>query len=138
MAMPLDYETLVASNLAMQIAMTAALSYAVVFARRREFKKHCLLLRLAGAAQILAVVALMSPAMGTLLEPGKGSGLFAAEVYIHHALGLAAMLLWIYINLADLRLLKPRLAIRSAMRAAAGLWAASLVMGLHIYIWLNY
>jgi len=136
--MTVEYETLVASNLAMQIAMTAGLSYAVVLARRREFKKHCLVLRLAGVAQILAVVALMSPAMGTLLEPGKGSSLFAAEVYIHHALGLASMLLWIYINLSDLRLVKARTAIKSAMRAAAGLWGASLVMGLHIYIWLNY
>jgi hypothetical protein len=136
--MPLDYETIVAINLAIQIVLTAALSYALILARRGEFKSHCQVMRLAGAGQILAVVALMSPAMGTLLEPGAGSGLFAAEVYAHHALGLAAMLLWIYINLPNIRPQKTMLSQKSAMRAAAGLWAASLAIGFHISLWLNY
>ncbi|MGV8175394.1 MAG: hypothetical protein ACP5OU_06795 [Methanothrix sp.] len=136
--MPLDYETIVAINLAMQIVVTAALSYALILARKREFKRHCSVMRLAGTGQILAIAALMSPAMGDLLEPGAGSDLFAAEVYAHHALGLAAMLLWIYINLPDIRHLKARLSQKSAMRAAAGLWAASIAIGFHIYFWLNY
>lgn len=136
--MPLDYETIVAFNIAMQIIVTAALLYALILARRGEFKRHCHVMRLAGTGQILAIAALMSPTMGALLLPGAGSDLFAAEVYAHHALGLAAMLLWIYINLSDIRLLKARLSQKSAMRAAAGLWAASLAIGFHIFLWLNY
>lgn len=134
----MDYDMLVASNIAMQIVLAATLSYALILARRGEFKRHCRVMRLAGAGQIIAIVALMSPAMGPLLEPGAGSRLFAAEVYAHHALGLAAMLLWIYINLPDIRHLKARLSQKSAMRAAAGLWAVSFAIGFHIVLWLNY
>ena len=136
--MPLDYQTLVASNLILQLILAAALGFAVFLAKKKNFQKHCLILRLAVTAQILVVLALMSPAMAPILEPGRPNGLFQAEVLLHHGLGLAVVLLWIYINLVYLGRLKARLATRQAMQAAAGLWVASLILGFHIYLKLYY
>ncbi|MBN1235312.1 MAG: hypothetical protein JW999_04595 [Methanotrichaceae archaeon] len=136
--MPLDYQTLVASNLVLQSILTLALVFAVFLAKKKNFQKHCLVLRLAVTAQILAILALMSPAMGHILEPGRPDGLFRAEVLVHHGLGLVVVLLWIYINLVYLRRWKARIPPKRAMQAAAGLWVASLVMGFHIYLKLYY
>jgi putative membrane protein len=136
--MPLDYQTLVASNLILQLILAAALVFAVFLAKKKNFQRHCLVLRMAMPAQILAILALMSPAMGQILEPGRPNGLFQAEVLVHHGLGLAVVLLWIYINLVYLRHLKARLALKRAMQAAAGFWVASLILGFHIYVKLYY
>ena len=136
--MPLDYQTLVASNLILQLILAAALGFAVFLAKKKNFQKHCLVLRLAVTAQIMIVLALMSPAMVVILVPGRPNGLFQAEVLLHHGLGLAVVLLWIYINLVCLGRLKARLALRRAMQAAAGLWVASLILGFHIYLKLYY
>jgi uncharacterized membrane protein YozB (DUF420 family) len=136
--MPLDYQTFVASNLILQLILAGALAFAVILAKKKDFQKHCLVLRLAVTAQILAVLMLMYPAMGPILEPGRPNGLFQAEVLLHHGLGLAVVMLWIYINLVYLGRLKARLALRRAMQAAAGLWVASLILGFHIYLKLYY
>ena len=136
--MPLEHDTVVSLNLILQLALSVALIYALIMARRREFKRHCLMLRLAFAAQILAILFLMSPAMGVLLEPERGVNLLALELLLHHALGLAVIPLFIYINLVYERGLHPRLSMKSAMQAAAGLWAASLLMGFHLYFYLNF
>ena len=87
-------------------------------------------MRLAVLAQIAAILALMSPAMGPILEPGRPNDLFRAEVLVHHGLGLAVVLLWAYINLVFLGRIKARLPPRRAMQAAAGFWAASLIYGI--------
>jgi putative membrane protein len=120
------------------LILAAALGFAVFLAKKKNFQKHCLVLRLAVTAQILAVLALMSPAMVAILVPGRPNGLFQAEVLLHHGLGLAVVLLWIYINLVYLGRLKARLALRWAMQVAAGLWVASLILGFHIYLKLYY
>jgi hypothetical protein len=136
--MLLDYQTIVASNLILQLILTAALAFAVFLAKKKNFQKHCLVLRLTVTAQILAILALMSPAMGKILEPGQPNGLFQAEVLLHHGLGLAVVLLWIYINLVYLGRLQARFAPRRAMQAAAGLWVACLILGFHVYLKLYY
>jgi len=136
--MPLDYQTLVASNLILQLILAAALALAVFLAKKKSFQRHCLVLRLAVMAQILAILALMSPAMVQILEPGRPNGIFQAEVLVHHGLGLAVVLLWIYVNLVYLGRLQARLAPRRAMQAAAGLWVASFILGFHIYLKLYY
>lgn len=136
--MPLEHGTQVSLNLILQLALAAALIYALLLARRREFRRHCLALRLAFAAQILAILLLMSPAMGIVLEPGQSVSFLALEILIHHALGLAVIPLFIYINLVYERRFSSRFSMRSAMQAAAGMWATSLFMGFHIYFYLNY
>jgi hypothetical protein len=136
--MPLDYQTLIASNLVLQLILTAALAFAVSLAKRKNFQKHCFVLRLAVLAQILAILALMSPAMGHILEPGLPNILFQVEVLMHHSLGLAVVLLWIYINLVSLGRLQARLALKPAMQAAASFWVISIILGFHIYLKLYY
>jgi uncharacterized membrane protein YozB (DUF420 family) len=86
----------------------------------------------------LAILALMSPAMVQILEPGRPNGIFQAEVLVHHGLGLAVVLLWIYVNLVYLGRLQARPAPRRAMQAAAGLWVSSFILGFHIYLKLYY
>ena len=136
--MLLEHETVVSLNLILQLALSIALVYALLLARKREFKRHCLMLRMAFAAQILAIFLLMSPAMGAVLEPGRPVSFLAAEILLHPALGLAVIPIFIYINLVYERRLSPRFSMRSAMQAAAGMWVASLLMGFHIYFYLNY
>ena len=136
--MPLEHVTQVSLNLILQLALAAALIYALLLARRREFRRHCLALRLAFAAQILAILLLMSPAMGIVLEPGQSVSFLVLEILIHHALGLAMIPLFIYINLVYERRFSSRFSMRSAMQAVAGIWATSLFMGFHIYFYLNY
>ncbi len=136
--MPLDYQTLVASNLILQLILAAALGFDVFLAKKKNYQKHCFVLRLAVTVQIMIILVLMSPAMGPILAPGRPNGLFQVEVLLHHGLGLAVVLLWIYINLVYLGRLKARLALRWVMQAAAGLWVASLILGFHIYLKLYY
>ena len=136
--MSIEYETQVSLNLILQLALSVALIYAHQLAKRREFKGHCLMLRMAFAAQILAILLLMFPAMGIVLEPGRPVSFLVAEILLHHSLGLAVIPLFIYINLVYERRLALRFSMRSAMQAAAGIWVASLLMGFHIYFYLNY
>ena len=136
--MPPHSSTLVAYNLLLQSIQSACFANALLLARKREYKKHCLTLCLAFSAQILAILLFMSPAMASLTEPGRPVGFLAAEILMHHSLGLAVVPLFIYINLVYQRRLSPRLSMRSAMQTAAGMWAASLVLGFHIYSYLNF
>lgn len=136
--MPLDYQTLVASNFILQLILAAALGFAIFLAKKKSFQRHCLVLRLAVTAQILAILVLMSPALGQILEPGRPNGLFRTEVLVHHGLGLVVVLLWIYINLVYLGRMRAWIAPKLAMQAAAGLWVASLILGFHIYLRLYY
>ncbi|MGB5099966.1 MAG: hypothetical protein WBN94_05150 [Methanothrix sp.] len=133
-----DYQTLVASNFILQLILAAAFGFAVFLAKKKNFQRHCLVLRLAVTAQILAILMLMSPAMVRVLEPGRPNVLFQIEVLVHHGLGLAVVLLWIYINLVYLGRLKSRIAPKMIMQAAAGLWVASLILGFYIYLKLYY
>lgn len=136
--MSLVNQSIVATNLALQLVLVAALGFAVFLAKRRSFQRHCFVLRLAVLAQIVSIMAMMSPAMVGILEPGRPNGLFQAEVLLHHILGLAVILLWIYINLVFLGRLKARIAIKRAMQATAGIWVVSFILGLHIHLRLYY
>jgi len=123
-------------NLALQILLALALAAAIHLARKKRFRKHCALVRVLMIVQILAVLAVMLPAMSVYGEAQPLGPLFRAEVYGHHVLGLAAMALWAYVNLAYLHLFSPRLPLKMAMRLTAGSWMLSLLLGLHIYYWL--
>lgn len=131
MGLNLDFETLVALNIALQILLALILAWAIILAKRKRFKHHCTATRIAFIAQILAVIGIMLPAMPFYIE--VPDLLFRSEVLLHHALGLGAVVLWIYINLVYLKLLKRRFSLKRAMQLTAAIWAASLLLGLHIY-----
>jgi hypothetical protein len=131
MSLYLDFETLVALNTAVQILLALILTGAIILAKRRRFNRHCTATRIAFIVQILTILGIMLPAMSFYIE--APDLLFRGEVLIHHALGLGAIVLWIYINLVYLRILKRRFSLKTAMQSAAVIWAASLLLGLHIY-----
>jgi hypothetical protein len=129
----LDFEALVAINIAIQILLALLLVVAIILAKRRMFKYHCTATRIAFIAQILTIIGIMLPAMSFYAD--ASDQLFQSEVLVHHALGLGAIFLWIYVNLVYLKLLKirRRFPLKMAMQTAAAIWAASLLLGLQIY-----
>jgi plastocyanin len=131
--MALDFRTLIALNIAVQIILALALSGAIFLAKRRSLKKHCTTMRIIVPVQILAILGIMLPAMSGYANLPAGSVISRYEVFIHHALGLGVVVLWVYINLVFLRYVKPFLRLKPTMRMAAAFWILSLILGVHIY-----
>jgi len=91
-------------------------------------------MRIAVPVQILAVMGVMLPSMYGYLRNTSISPLFGSEILIHHTLGLGVMVLWVYINLIFMRIIGPGIKIRTVMRTALVFWAASMLLGLHLYL----
>jgi hypothetical protein len=121
-------------NLAVQLILVLMLLIAFRLARARDFKKHCTMMRIAVPIQILTVLGIMLPSMYGYEQNISTGSLFFLEISVHHVLGLGVLLLWVYINLVFMRLINPLLKIRIAMRLALVFWAASMVLGLHLYL----
>ena len=116
--MTLDIRIAAVSNLAFQLLLMIILFVAAYLARRKQFGKHCMVMRLAVPLQLIAIVVAMLPSMlGYIKYPQPGS-LLKFEILAHHTLGVAVIVLWIYINFVStgvLRLwgrLSPRLYFR--------------------------
>lgn len=131
--MALDFRTLVALNITVQIILALALAGAIFLAKRRSLKKHCATMRIIVPVQILAILGIMLPAMSSYVNLPDGSTILRYEIFIHHALGLSVVVLWVYINLIFLRYVKPFLRLKPTMRMAAAFWILSLILGVHIY-----
>lgn len=131
--MALDFRTLVALNITVQIILALALAGAIFLAKRRSLKNHCTTMRIIVPVQILAILGIMLPAMSSYVNLPAGSVVSRYEVFIHHALGLGVVVIWIYINLVFLRYVKPLLRLKPTMRMAAAFWILSLILGMHIY-----
>ena len=130
--MAVDLRLLAETNLAVQLILSLALLIAAGLARKRDFARHCKLMRAAVPVQIIAVLVVMLPSMNGYLGGGT-SGPIGAEVLIHHTFGLIVLVLWTYINLVFMRVIKSRRWIRASMRLAFASWAASMLLGLHLY-----
>jgi plastocyanin len=131
--MALDFRTLVALNITVQIILALALAGAIFLAKRRSLKKHCTTMRIIVPVQILAILGIMLPAMSSYTNLPVGHVISGYEVLIHHALGLGVVVLWVYINLVFLRYVKPFLRLKPTMQMAATFWILSLILGVHIY-----
>lgn len=133
--MAIDIKILAGANLAVQFALMIVLMKAVLLARGRKLKKHCTTMRLATSVQILAVISIMLPSLYGYVEHASIGHLFRAEIYMHHLIGLSLLLIWIYINLVFMRIVKkPVVRLRTMMWTALTLWITSFILGLHIYI----
>lgn len=132
--MSFDIKTIAEINLGIQLLLTLVLAAAVYLARNKKFGNHCKVMRITVPVQILAILAIMLPSMDGYLVHGTPSPLFRAEMLVHHSIGLAIIVLWVYINLIFLKYLRPRFRIRTAMRLALSLWVLSLVMGIHMFV----
>ena len=133
--MSIDVKVLALANLVIQLILVVVLSVAVYFSvKKRNFKKHCAILRLAVPLQILVTVTVMLPSLLGYIENEHKGLLFNTEILVHHSLGLVAIVVWIYINLVFLRVIKPWGRLKVAMRLALASWVAALLIGLHLYV----
>ncbi len=132
--MPLDVKTIAEINLGIQLLLTLILIGAVYLARNKKFGSHCKVMRITVPVQILAILAIMLPSMNGYLVHGTPNPIFRAEMLAHHSIGLAIVVLWVYINLVLLKYLRPRFKLRNVMRLALSLWVLSLVMGFHMFV----
>ncbi len=132
--MALDFRTLVALNITVQIILALALAGAIFLAKRRSLKKHCTAMRIIVPVQIMAILGIMLPAMSSYVDLPDGSTILRYEIFIHHALGLGVVVLWVYINLIFLRYVKPFLRLKPTMQMAAAFWILSLILGVHVYL----
>ncbi|MDM7913303.1 MAG: hypothetical protein QUS09_09420 [Methanotrichaceae archaeon] len=132
--MALDFRTLVVLNITVQIILALALAGAIFLAKRRSLKKHCTAMRIIVPVQIMAILGIMLPAMSSYVDLPDGSTILRYEIFIHHALGLGVVVLWVYINLIFLRYVKPFLRLKPTMQMAAAFWILSLILGVHVYL----
>ena len=137
--MHLDPRTLALINLAVQAFLVFAVFGAAYLARRSgDFRKHCTVMRVAVPLQIITIVFIMLPSLRDHIRHAQ-PGSLNIEMLAHHVLGAAVVVLWIYINLVFLGLVKPLGRPIVAMRLALTSWVISLFMGIHIYfmIWVR-
>lgn len=90
-------------------------------------------MRIAIPIQIVAVLGIMLPSMYGFEKNISTGHRLLLEIFLHHALGLGVIALWIYINLVFMKFLNPWLKAKLAMRLALVLWVASLALGLHLF-----
>ncbi len=123
-------------NTVLQIVLIVVALVAFLLARRRKFNRHCLIMRVAVAAQVVLVAALMAPSLSSYLSHWGGWSWFTAEIIVHHTLGVIVVLLFIYFNLALTGVVRSPRRLRPYMRSALVLWLVSLAMGLHLYVYI--
>jgi hypothetical protein len=128
--MALDILTLAGANLIAQILLFFALVASIYYVRTKRAKMHCTITRALFAAQIVLIIGIMYPAMS--LYVGQASLPLGEVTIIHHALGLASVVLWGLINIGYA--VKVRFStLKNAMRLSIGLWAISIALGLYLY-----
>lgn len=134
MHMAIDVKTLAVINLLVQLLLIVIVSIAVFHAKKRELGRHCTIMRGAVSVQVIAILVVMLPSMlGYIWNESPGI-LFSTEMLAHHLLGLAVVLLWIYINLLFMGKVRGKIRLATIMRYALALWILSLILGLHMYI----
>jgi hypothetical protein len=126
--------SLALTNVILQVVLIVAALVAFLLARRRKLGRHCLIMRVSIAVQIVLVAALMAPSLSSYLSHWGGWSWFTAEIIVHHTLGVIVVLLFIYFNLALTGVVRSPRRLRPYMRSALVLWLVTLAMGLHLYV----
>jgi hypothetical protein len=124
-------------NLAAQVVLMVALLVGSILAWRRKLRAHCWIMRGAIVAQLLLIGVIMAPQVGRYYAHWSGFSSFTAELVIHHAFAVAALLLAIYVNLVSARVFRRPRRYAWIMRATLLTWAVSLGIGVHLfwYLW---
>lgn len=128
-----DVRTLAISNLTFQLLLIIFVSGAAYLAKKKELGTHCKVMRGAILVQIIAIAGIMLPSMFGYVLNVRDSTYLNIEILTHHTLGLAVIVLWVYINLVFLGKVKTKIRLVTFMRAAFLLWVSSLLLGLHLY-----
>ena len=119
-------------NLLVQILLLAAMLVATRLAKKKQFIRHCNIIRVAVVLQLLSTFLLMLPSMLIYLK-NAGQAAFQTEMIVHHSLGVLAVLLWVYINLAMKGRVRVVWKLAMFMRTTFIIWVLSFLLGLHIY-----
>jgi hypothetical protein len=124
-------------NLVVQVVLIVGAFIGAYLGWRRKFGRHCLLMRTLMGAQILLIGVIMAPQLGRYLRAWSGFSALAAELLVHHLLGLVALALWVYINLAMVGVVRAPRRYTWFMRSALASWVASLALGGYLfwYLW---
>jgi uncharacterized membrane protein YozB (DUF420 family) len=132
--MDIDLRVFAPINLAFQVLLLVTILIAAYLAKRRSLKKHCAIMRVALPLEIISVFLVMLPSMLGYVRAGRPGSALSIEIWIHHALGLVVIALWIYVNLVVLRIIKTRRRLIIPMRLALASWLITIIMGIHLYI----
>jgi uncharacterized membrane protein YozB (DUF420 family) len=129
--------SLALTNLVLQVALIVTALAAYLLARRRRFKRHCLVMRVSVGVQIVLIAALMAPSLSAYVSHWSGWSWFTVELIVHHVLGVVVVLLFLYFNLALTGVVRSPRRLRPYMRSALVLWLVSLALGIYLYwyIW---
>lgn len=131
--MTLNIKTLVTLNLSVQALLLILVLVAAYLAiSKRDYTRHCTLVRIAVPVQIIAIASVMLPSLLGYVRVAPFSAL-SIEILAHHTVGLAVIILWIYINLAFSGAIKMIIRLRPVMRLALASWVTSFLIGLHLY-----
>lgn len=134
--MILDIKTLALINFIIQLMLLILLFFAASLAVKRDFKRHCNILRVAVPIQFAAILIFMLPNF----QGYKISNISIIDFVkiLHHLLGSLLIGMWIYLNLVYSRYIRWWKNFRVMMRIAFVLWILTFLIGAYIYISLYY
>jgi uncharacterized membrane protein YozB (DUF420 family) len=136
--MAIDIRTLATANLVVQLVLIALVLIAVCLARRGKVIRHCTIVRGSVVVQIIAIFAVMLPSLLGYVENVPPIPFLYPELLIHHILGLALIVIFIYVNLDVGRVIRPIVKRKDVMRTALGVWLITIAIGIHIYLTVYY
>ena len=126
-------------NMLAQLAITGILFSAIVYAKRREFKLHGLVIAAAVALNGLSILLVMVPSALRIFSGASLSG-FTVAVGVHVVLGTVAQLAGLYI-VWGWRLREPGgtcFRLGGRMRSLSRLWTLMVVLGALVYYMLYF
>ena len=126
-------------NLLAQLAITGILFSAIVYAKRREFRLHGLVIAAAVALNGLSILLVMVPSALRIFSGASLSG-FTVAVGVHVILGTVAQLAGLYI-VWGWRLREPGgtcFRLGGRMRSLSRLWTLMVVLGALVYYMLYF
>jgi len=132
--MVFDVKTQAIVNLTIQVLLIITISGAVYLVKKRKLGRHCGVMRISLLVQMIAIAGVMLPSMLGYIEHEQRGVFFDIEMLAHHALGLAVIVIGIYINLAFEGVMRIWGRLVSAMRLVLALWILALIIGLHMYL----
>ena len=131
--MILNPKILASINVVLQIILMSTVLVAAYQSRiKKQFIKHCRIVKWAIIGQVLSLLFVMLPAIAVYLKT-QSAGL-RVEVIVHASLGVVTLFLWVLISLAVAR--KIRLPGKRSwyMRVTLVVWAIAFMLGLYIYL----
>ena len=128
----MDIKLMATLDLILQTGLLVTVLIAAGIAKfQRKLIRHCRIIRIAMGLQIIVILFRMLPLMlGYLKSPGLS---IRTEMLAHHTLGLALVVLWVYINLVVLGRARVLGNLRWYMRTALVMWGGAFLLGVHLY-----